>query len=221
MHTSYVHPLKKPTSHSLTNPSQNTDCSNPISDSFSSVVYCQDDASGALFLKGPSGSYDNMDIDCDGANASEGLCDNDPTGQSMTAFMDQVAEFGISDLDAHIHTYVVLGNEGATPSFDPQSVGIEPLSVVAVVCNGKMFYGVWGDTNGGTSTGEAALSMGQLCFGDDAVNGNEGHDEANVLYVAFPGSDAVPGKSAAWKAETEEEFEESLAAIGDKLIANL
>ena len=37
-----------------------------------------------------------------------------------------------------MHPYVVLGNEGADPSFDPQSAGVQPLSVVAVVCNGQL-----------------------------------------------------------------------------------
>lgn len=63
--------------------------------------------------------------------------------------------------------------------------------------------------------------MGQLCFGDDAVSGDVGHDEADVLYIAFPGKGAVPGSSAAWGAKTKEEFEASLAGIGDGLVAGL
>ena len=91
-----------------------------------------------MYLKGPDGTYADMDIDCDGLNASTGLCNNDPSGQSQTAFQSEVQEFGIDDLDAHVHPYVVLGNEGADPSFDPQSAGVQPLSVVAVVCNGQL-----------------------------------------------------------------------------------
>lgn len=77
-----------------------------------------------------------MDVDCDGANRRGGKCANDLTGQSMTAFMDEVKPFGISDLDANIHSYVVLG----TDSFDPQSIGVESLSVVAVVCNDQLVF---------------------------------------------------------------------------------
>lgn len=91
-----------------------------------------------MYLKGPDGTYADMDIDCDGLNASTGLCNNDPSGQSQTAFQSEVQGFGIADLDAHVHPYVVLGNEGADPSFDPQSAGVRPLSVVAVVCNGQL-----------------------------------------------------------------------------------
>lgn len=67
-----------------------------------------------------------------------GKCSNDPTGQPETAFKDQVSQYGISDLDATIHPYVVFGNEGAVPNFDPQEYGMKPLSVMAVVCDGQV-----------------------------------------------------------------------------------
>lgn len=94
-----------------------------------------DPDSTVMWIAGPS-SLADMDVDCDGANKSGGKCANDPTGQSQTAFMDEVAKYGIKDLDANIHSYVVLG----TKNFDPQSVGIESLSIVAVVCNNKLVY---------------------------------------------------------------------------------
>lgn len=78
-----------------------------------------------------------MDIDCDGANNSAGACANDPSGQSETAFKDTVQTFGISDLDANIHPYVVFGNEGGSPSFNP-SPSMKPLSVMAIVCNNQV-----------------------------------------------------------------------------------
>jgi hypothetical protein len=78
-----------------------------------------------------------MDVDCDGANNGAGKCSNDPSGQSQTAFKDTVQGYGISDLDANVHPYVVFGNEGSSPSFMPDSVGMKPLSVMAVVCNGQ------------------------------------------------------------------------------------
>lgn len=79
-----------------------------------------------------------MDIDCDGANDSAGACSNDPSGQGETAFKDTVQSFGINDLDANIHPYVVFGNEGADPSFSPEQFGMQPLSVMAVVCNNQV-----------------------------------------------------------------------------------
>lgn len=86
-----------------------------------------------------------MDIDCDGdlSNPVDGRCgySEDTQGQTRWKAEVQAASGGrISDLNANIHPYVVFGNErddgGAT--FDPRSVGIKPLSVMAVVCGDKM-----------------------------------------------------------------------------------
>ncbi|KAL7952688.1 chitosanase [Trichoderma compactum] len=197
-------------------------CSKKLSGTFSGgASYCGDLA-GAIFLKGSSGNYDNLDIDCDGANNSAGACANDPSGQSETAFKDTVRTFGISDLDANIHPYVVFGNSGSSPSFNPQSSGMQPLSVMAVVCNNQVFYGIWGDTNGGTSTGEASLALGKLCFPNEGLSGDNGHDPKDVLFIGFTGSGAVPGKSGAnWAAKNTNDFENSIKALGDKLVASL
>lgn len=88
-----------------------------------------------MWIGGPS-SLADMDVDCDGANRSGGKCANDPSGQSQTSFMDELPAFGIPDLDANIHSYVVLG----TNNFDPQSFGIQSLSVVAVMCGNKLVF---------------------------------------------------------------------------------
>lgn len=206
------------------------------------AVYCGD-LPNAVFLKGDN-SYDNLDIDCDGANRSAGDCANDPTGQGQTSFKHIVQSYGIEDLDANLHTYVVFGNEGENPSFRPQDHGIEPLSVMAVVCNGQVVsypssiinflfgrhnrltqmqhYGVWGDTNGGTSTGETSLALGKLCFPNEGLNGNKGHGETDVLYIGFAGGQAVPGRNGArWTASSAQEFEDSIRSLGDRLVAGL
>jgi chitosanase len=159
-----------------------------------------------------------MDIDCDGANNSAGDCANDPSGQGQTAFKDTVSSYGISDLDANLHSYVVFGTE----SYDPQSSGLQPLSVMAVVCNNQVFYGVWGDTNGFRSTGEASIALAQLCYPNDGLNGDNGHSENDVLYIGFTSQDAVPGANGAtWNAGDRHEFQDSLKEIGDKLVASL
>jgi chitosanase len=59
-----------------------------------------------------------------------------------------------------------------------------------------------------------------MCFGD-SVSGNVGHGEHDVLYLAFPGKAAVPAQKAKWDAKSKEEFEESLARIGDQLVSSL
>lgn len=69
--------------------------------------------------------------------------------------------------------------------------------------------------------GEASISLATACFGS-GVNGNAGHDDNDVLYIAFPGRDAVPGaKGAKWNAQSYNDFENSISALGDKLIQRI
>ena len=113
---------------------QSGGCDNALSEEYNEgASYCGD-IEGVIFLKGED-EYDNMDIDCDGANNTAGDCANDPSGQGQTAFKDTVEEYGIEDLDANLHSYVVFGNED---SFEPQDEGMEPLSVMAIVCNDQV-----------------------------------------------------------------------------------
>lgn len=108
--------------------------------------YCGDhlDDKGIIYLQGNGGQLVNMDIDCDGKLGSgNGDCDSSGDTQGQTTFGDTVVSYnkGVSDLNAYVHSYVVLGNQGTKDGyveFDPQSVGVEPLSVVAVVCGDKM-----------------------------------------------------------------------------------
>ncbi|KFY09513.1 hypothetical protein V491_08125 [Pseudogymnoascus sp. VKM F-3775] len=190
----------------------------------STFAYCGD-IDGAIFIHstGNGGQYANMDIDCDGANRQAGKCANDPTGQGTTAFQSEVQELnvGLKDLDSNLHPYVVFGNEEHSPEFKPKDHGMEPLSVMAVVCNDQVFYGIWGDTNGGTSVGEASISLADLCFPDEDLNGNKGHDQKDVLYIGFPGSAARPSSSTKWTAGNARDFEESIREVGDKLVAGL
>ncbi|KAI9786335.1 MAG: hypothetical protein M1835_003086 [Candelina submexicana] len=170
--------------------------------------YCGD-AAGTIYLygNGAGGKYADMDIYCDGANNKAGHC----------------KELRVKDLDANIHPYVVFGNEGASPKFDPNhSSGMKPLSVMAIVCGGQMHYGIWGDTNGGTSTGEASIALADLCFPDEGLNADKGHDPHDVLYIGFTDSSAAPGKSGAkWTATNAADFEASIKSLGDRLVAKL
>ncbi|KAF2643803.1 glycoside hydrolase family 75 protein, partial [Massarina eburnea CBS 473.64] len=207
-------------------------CASPISIAYSSgqkegdTNYCKDNASGAIYLKDTSNGYADVDIDCDGAST----CSGDGSWQGQTAFQDKVQSFSngaVKDLNTHIHTFVVLGNDNSPQEGDggkkfdaTKDGGIQPLSVVAVVCGNKLVYGVYGDINGGKVTGEASLSLAKLCFPNEGLSGNNGHTKHDVLYLAFPGSDAV-AKSADWGAKTAAEFEASLATIGDKLVKKI
>jgi hypothetical protein len=69
--------------------------------------------------------------------------------------------------------------------------------------------------------GEALISLATACYGT-GITGNNGHDEDDVLYIAFPGVDAVPGANGAnWAASSYSAFESSITALGDRLVARI
>ncbi|KAL2871647.1 uncharacterized protein BJX67DRAFT_377396 [Aspergillus lucknowensis] len=184
-----------------------------------------------LYLKGPGDTLANMDIDCYGQNVTDdndGRCHRSRDTQFETSFRDIVRGYGygIPDLNPYIHPYVVLGNAGGHwpfyRSFDQRTVDVQPLSLVAVVCNNQLFYGVWGDVNGDDGVlplvGEASLALATACFGHGAVDEDTGYDGTDVLYLAFSGGEAVPGVTARWDARSFEEFEGSVEGLGDWLV---
>ncbi|BGP35457.1 hypothetical protein JCM10296v2_007295 [Rhodotorula toruloides] len=128
-----------------------------------------------------------MDVNCDGSN-KQGPCSNDGSFQGQTAFQDKSGK----DIDAQSVPYVVIDQD---KDFYPTKFGIEPLSVVAVVCGGKLTFGIWADTNAQGDMGEVSVYLAQVCFGT-GMNGDAGYDNPDVLYVAFPGekSETVPSK---------------------------
>lgn len=69
--------------------------------------------------------------------------------------------------------------------------------------------------------GEASISLATACYGN-SITGNSGHDNNDVLYIAFTGSDAVPGASGAkWAATSYEDFESSINELGNKLVERI
>ncbi|KAL7342785.1 fungal chitosanase of glycosyl hydrolase group 75-domain-containing protein [Rhodotorula toruloides] len=129
----------------------------------------------------------NMDVDCDGSS-KKGPCSNDESFQGQTAFQDKSGK----DIDAQSVPYVVIDQD---KDFDPTKFGVQPLSVVAVVCGGKLTFGIWADTNALGDMGEVSVYLAQVCFGT-GMNGDAGYDNPDVFYVAFPGgkSETVPSK---------------------------
>ncbi|KAK5659857.1 hypothetical protein OQA88_13320 [Cercophora sp. LCS_1] len=200
-----------------------------------SFSYCGDrlSDSGIVYIKGSGSAFANMDIDCDGAPggpADDGRCGSSSDTQSITSFQWIVKGYGkgIDDLNARVHPYVVFGNTGKKKNwktFNPQEYGIEPLSVMAVVCGEKLIYGVWGDMNGDDGdhplVGEASISLATACYGK-GINGNSGHDEEDVLYIAFTGAGAVPGAAGAnWAAKSYADFQKSIEGLGNSLVAKI
>ncbi|KAK6360057.1 hypothetical protein TWF730_006211 [Orbilia blumenaviensis] len=176
--------------------------------------FCTDTAN-VVYLSGKN-SLGDMDIDCDGASNCGGLSGDWQAGTSFDDILTSKG-YGIQTLDASIHQFSVLG----TCNLNLQGT-ISPLALVAVVCNNQLLYSVWGDTNGcddNNFTGEASISLAQLCFPNEGLNGNKGHEAHDVLYLAFTGSDAVVGPSNAnWKARSPSDFQNSLKSFGDSIL---
>ncbi|KAG6173538.1 hypothetical protein E4U50_007051 [Claviceps purpurea] len=186
-----------------------------------------------LYIQGKQGNLPNMDIDCDGIQlspADDGRCGSSTDMQSVTSFADILRSYSTNarDLDANIHPYVVFGNKGTREgykTFDPRKYGVEPLSVMAVVCNNKLIYGVWGDEHGDDDpqamVGEASISLATACYGK-STGGDIGYDGNDVLYLAFQGKDAVPGaRGANWTAQSYEAFAASISSLGDELVGRI
>ncbi|KAK5989202.1 Endo-chitosanase [Cladobotryum mycophilum] len=217
------------------------ECKNALATGFHSkdnddgtTSYCGDHLEdyGIIYFQGKNGELTNIDTDCDGVQdgpADDGRCKSSTDTQTQTSFDDIAKQYGIDGIDPFIHGYVVFGNEAdgrkGWPTFDPQAHGVEPLSLMAVVCGDKLIYGVWGDSNGGDGdepmAGEASISIGTACYGTDEINGNQGHEANDVLFIAFTGGDAAPGASADWTAQSYEEFSQSISDLGDKLISRI
>lgn len=91
------------------------------------------------------------------------------------------------------------------------------------------FYGIWGDSNTDDgprpSVGEVSISLGTACYGEQMQAGtgsNTSHTTPDVLYIAFTGEDAVPGKDGAdWTTGNYDDFHASLVDLGDRLVARL
>lgn len=111
------------------------------------MSYCGDHKNdlGVVYLQGPN-KFSNLDVDCDGAQGGpqdDGRCDASTDTQDTTSIkwiLDQY-DVGISDLNPHEHSYVVFGNSGTKPgwkTFNPRDAGVEPASLMAVVCGDQM-----------------------------------------------------------------------------------
>ncbi|KAJ6629351.1 fungal chitosanase of glycosyl hydrolase group 75-domain-containing protein [Mycena sp. CBHHK59/15] len=113
----------------------------------------------------------DMDIDCDGVSAN---CPGASTSESETSY---------GALDTTLVPWFVLPDQ-----FQPASP-LKPNALGAIICDGKMFYAIFGDTNGdGVSvevTGEGSLLLAQACFPNDNINGDNGHAPPDVAYIVF------------------------------------
>lgn len=117
-----------------------------------------------------------MDVDCDGVDfqckygGTQLLIDHrgNQDGQPSTSF---------AVLDATKVPWVVI------PESLFEMENVPPNAISAVICNGKMFYGVMGDTDGDNPEviGEASELMAHTCFPNEGLNGGKGHSALDVL----------------------------------------
>ncbi|KAL5335224.1 fungal chitosanase [Aspergillus crustosus] len=124
----------------------------------------------------------DMDVDCDGIDHT---CTGNPDGLPDTNW-GALAAYAVPFIV--IPDHYLQANEKTIPG----------NNVAAVICNGKMFYGILGDSNGDEPqvTGEASWLMARTCFPNDGLDGNVGHDEKDVTYILFLGNDAVLPETA-------------------------
>ncbi len=135
---------------------------------------------GAVFWKA------DFDIDCDGKRTA--VCNEQTDGayQPRTSATDSNGEF----LDASQLPYVVI----PLPSnrWNYNNSGIDLGTVVAVIYNGKLAYGVFGDQGPDNIIGEASYKLATL-LGIDP-DPSSGGTEGPVYYIAFTGGSGMVSK---------------------------
>ncbi|MEO8800496.1 MAG: glycoside hydrolase family 75 protein [Polyangiaceae bacterium] len=133
---------------------------------------------GALFWKA------DMDIDCDGKQTTQCNTGTDPDYQNSTAAVDSKG----NALDAANLPYVVV--PGKSAKFDAAAAGLSKGAVILVVYKNQLAYAVYGDVGPAADIGEASYATAsELGINPNPSKG--GVDGADVLYVAFTGSDSV------------------------------
>lgn len=136
-------------------------------------------------LKGAVFWTADMDIDCDGKETPQCNLQTDPAYQNQTSAEDSQGQ----PLDAASLPYVVV----PLPSnrFDYAAAGLELGTVIAVIYQGQVRYGVFGDEGPDNIIGEASYAMAQSLGVDP--DPSTGGTDGPVTYIAFVGKSGVVG----------------------------
>ena len=124
-----------------------------------------------------------MDIDCDGKTTTHCNLAVDPAYQNQTSFTDTSGD----PLDAAALPYIVIPLPSSR--FDYMASNIKPGAAAAVVYNGQVAYGVFGDEGPANIIGESSYAMA-AALGinpDPSFGGTDGP----VTYFVFTGDGAV------------------------------
>lgn len=132
---------------------------------------------GAVFWKA------DLDVDCDGKTSTQCNTSTDPSFQNQTSATDSHGD----PLDAATLPYVVVPL--ASTRFDYTAAGLEFGTVIAVIYNNNVEYGVFGDEGPSSIIGEASYRMAQLLAIDP--DPSTGGADSGIAYIAFTGSSAV------------------------------
>lgn len=121
----------------------------------------------------------DMDIDCDGQMSDQCNLGTDPSYMAQTAATDSNGD----PLDAATLPFVVI--PGRSARFDYVDAGLGMRSVVAVIFEDKVEYGVLGDVGPQAIIGEASYAMA-VSLGIDP-DPSTGGVSGGVAYIAFTG----------------------------------
>jgi Fungal chitosanase of glycosyl hydrolase group 75 len=132
---------------------------------------------GAVYWKA------DMDIDCDGKMSMQCNINADPDYQDQTSAVDSHGD----PLDSANLPFVVVPL--ASSRFDYKAAGLKLGSVILVIYNGKLNYGVFGDEGPSSIIGEASYAMANS-LGIDPDPSTGGVD-SGVTYIAFTGAGAI------------------------------
>ena len=124
----------------------------------------------------------DMDIDCDGQMSDQCNLGTDPSYMDQTAATDSNGD----PLDAATLPFVVI--PGRSARFDYLDAGLGMRSVVAVIFDGKVEYGVLGDVGPQAIIGEASYAMA-VSLGIDP-DPSTGGVSGGVAYIAFTGTES-------------------------------
>jgi hypothetical protein len=125
----------------------------------------------------------DLDVDCDGKQSAQCNLTADPAYQNQTSATDSHGD----PLDAAALPYVVVPLPSSR--FDYAAAGLELGSVIAVIYQDRLEYGVFGDEGPAGIIGEASYAMASA-LGIDPDPSTGGTD-SGVAYVAFTGPAAV------------------------------
>jgi hypothetical protein len=147
-----------------------TDEGNP-----STIDICK--LNGAFFWKS------DMDIDCDGQTTTQCNSGTDDSYFNDTSFPQSDGK----PLSAAVLPYIVVPLPSSR--FDYTKSDIQPGAAVAVIYNGKLSFGVFGDEGPEEIIGEASYAMAKSLGIDD--DPNTGGADSGVTFIVFTGQAAV------------------------------